>query len=699
MYPASSSAHDRVQHLAMQLLKDFCQLTGRGDPEDVLLMDQWPDSSPYQFAGTLADRMPQQPANSAGETEEAFGEGPHAAAAAAARDFNPDTPDLENTFQKLAAAMASAGGGGQDRHAAVGAGQNDANSGQPISPFRSTAAAPRPVLEDDVQVVMVKPPPATSESGASDSADAAWHRPDPLIAIEQAGSGSAVAEPSGNDVSELTLADRRRLLQQAAGPDASSSAASSQLFDFSPSAIGDCWRSLDAPPLSIPQFSGLKLPPGKATKECPTVGHGLHSAGFENLLQLVLYAPKEVSEYSRSLSDGDDQKICVVGTLVGKPKILAIRGGALRKLSATFQLPFHPADPEASGSSKGEASARIAVDNFGNAKLTWVLNKQREELQSKGAALLHGTVKRSSDNSGRPLVVQSPDGSTVHHFTSSNMKLTPIAEDSSPQAAIAAIYAARKPFDPEDFLPSSRSKPSVMDVALGLIEGDAFQDPLPPELLQQYDLMTWRSAVLALHVPEDVEQYSRAVRRLAFQVGNLKMNVGACSLYMNEGKACSFFIELKELASEGRHSRIANPAMHNQGTLTATLRQNIHDQITLSSNKRLFFLCVMRHQEMYLLQLAHMLERRLVTATERPGSGLQRPVVSESSSLMNLARDALPFQLTGSQEKVLQEILEDLQRSSPMLRLLQGDVGCGKTAVAFLAMLAVVGSGAPVRCL
>jgi len=56
-------------------------------------------------------------------------------------------------------------------------------------------------------------------------------------------------------------------------------------------------------------------------------------------------------------------------------------------------------------------------------------------------------------------------------------------------------------------------------------------------------------------------------------------------------------------------------------------------------------------------------------------------------------RRRLPFVLTPGQEHVVREIVEDLGRPWPMQRLVQGDVGCGKTAVAAYALLAVVAGG------
>lgn len=57
------------------------------------------------------------------------------------------------------------------------------------------------------------------------------------------------------------------------------------------------------------------------------------------------------------------------------------------------------------------------------------------------------------------------------------------------------------------------------------------------------------------------------------------------------------------------------------------------------------------------------------------------------------SRLALPFEMTGAQKRSIAEIEGDLQQESPMLRLLQGDVGAGKTVVALAAMLIAVEAG------
>lgn len=69
-----------------------------------------------------------------------------------------------------------------------------------------------------------------------------------------------------------------------------------------------------------------------------------------------------------------------------------------------------------------------------------------------------------------------------------------------------------------------------------------------------------------------------------------------------------------------------------------------------------------------------------------------RPVIA-TGALSRPVLDALPFSLTNSQQTAIAEVLKDMAGEQRMLRLLQGDVGAGKTAVALMAMLAAVESG------
>jgi len=69
------------------------------------------------------------------------------------------------------------------------------------------------------------------------------------------------------------------------------------------------------------------------------------------------------------------------------------------------------------------------------------------------------------------------------------------------------------------------------------------------------------------------------------------------------------------------------------------------------------------------------------------------PVLAGDGSLTRKLLAQLPFKLTAAQQRVWHEIEQDLKQSHPMQRLLQGDVGSGKTVVAALAMLRAVESG------
>jgi ATP-dependent DNA helicase RecG len=88
--------------------------------------------------------------------------------------------------------------------------------------------------------------------------------------------------------------------------------------------------------------------------------------------------------------------------------------------------------------------------------------------------------------------------------------------------------------------------------------------------------------------------------------------------------------------------------------------------------------------------LAHNLSMQLL---HRRQSQQQAPALRHPGELETRFLGHLPFQLTAAQQRVIAEIRSDLARSHPMQRLLQGDVGSGKTVVAALAALRVIANG------
>ena len=68
-------------------------------------------------------------------------------------------------------------------------------------------------------------------------------------------------------------------------------------------------------------------------------------------------------------------------------------------------------------------------------------------------------------------------------------------------------------------------------------------------------------------------------------------------------------------------------------------------------------------------------------------------VIKPATALLNGLKASLPFELTGAQQRVIQDIHRDMLQNRPMMRLIQGDVGSGKTLVAAMAALSAIGAG------
>jgi len=102
----------------------------------------------------------------------------------------------------------------------------------------------------------------------------------------------------------------------------------------------------------------------------------------------------------------------------------------------------------------------------------------------------------------------------------------------------------------------------------------------------------------------------------------------------------------------------------------------------LAARNRLAF------QELFLLQLGLAIRRKSYSEDYK---GHRFDV--DGPTVEKFIREVLPFELTSAQKRVFAEIKEDISKDVPMNRLLQGDVGSGKTVIALLFMLCAVDSG------
>ncbi|MCY7367525.1 MAG: ATP-dependent DNA helicase RecG, partial [Chamaesiphon sp.] len=117
----------------------------------------------------------------------------------------------------------------------------------------------------------------------------------------------------------------------------------------------------------------------------------------------------------------------------------------------------------------------------------------------------------------------------------------------------------------------------------------------------------------------------------------------------------------------------------------ATSIQNIHfpeDSDTKgAARRRLIF------DEFFYLQLGFLQRRSSLRQIHT------QAIIKPTGVLIDRFKEILPFQLTNAQQRVIGEILHDIQQPAPMNRLVQGDVGSGKTVVAVMAILAAIQSG------
>ena len=256
-----------------------------------------------------------------------------------------------------------------------------------------------------------------------------------------------------------------------------------------------------------------------------------------------------------------------------------------------------------------------------------------------------------------------------HSFTSPRNPNLSILElqlvDPTGRIRIAKFFAGKRFSSPAWLKAQQRQYPTGATVAVsGLVKetpyGPAFQDPLMEVLAS----------------PNAAVQSE--------QIGRLLPVYG-----LTEGLSADRLRALVRpvLEAAGSWPDPLPPALQVQEALVdlGTALTQIHaptNQPSLTrARRRLVF------DEFLLLQLGMLQRRRQLTS--RPAPALSSP----TGTLLAGFLDLLPFPLTGAQQRVLAEIRADLVREQPMARLVQGDVGSGKTVVAIAALLTAIEAG------
>lgn len=197
-----------------------------------------------------------------------------------------------------------------------------------------------------------------------------------------------------------------------------------------------------------------------------------------------------------------------------------------------------------------------------------------------------------------------------------------------------------------------RAVRSALETYLSLV-----QDPLPEGFRKRHTLPPLGWCLKQVHEPESDDAREKARTRLVFEEFlYLQLQLAMARAQTQQELGISFPISSLEKGEDHGSRRAEQTVRDATGKASSVLAedQNLVD--------------------------AHLFEQEEVAKR----SGIP---------LWDQIHAMLPFDLTGAQRRVIQEIFRDMERPAPMNRLVQGDVGSGKTAVAACAMLAAVRSG------
>lgn len=271
-------------------------------------------------------------------------------------------------------------------------------------------------------------------------------------------------------------------------------------------------------------------------------------------------------------------------------------------------------------------------DGTGSVALTWFNQPwiARSLEKHDGEILVYGMVKQGTFS----LEMSSPEWETI------------LEDDETEEfARIVPVYR----------LVEGLQQKLMRKAAQSAVEHylDVVVDPLPRSLLQRHGFRDLRWCLRQIHMPDSDDDRAEARRRLAFEEF-FYMQISLAMKRAETKQELGISFPVSALV-EGTYQRPASaPAPKEPGRKTAVVELPDHP--------------------------VHLFEE-------------MQNAKWENDPLWQQIHQMLPFELTRAQRRVIDEIWSDMERPHPMNRLVQGDVGSGKTAVAACCMLAAVRSG------
>lgn len=195
---------------------------------------------------------------------------------------------------------------------------------------------------------------------------------------------------------------------------------------------------------------------------------------------------------------------------------------------------------------------------------------------------------------------------------------------------------------------------------------------------------TYEGERTAVALPVEASLIAVPPNPAAYTEGDTALNDAAANVNAETTISVSATSALPDILPES--VRAARGLMHRAEAFLA-----IHDPESTTAFHR--GIDTLRYEEAFVCQTA-LLQARGRTRTESAWPcALDTTAAATSTNLRDRLIQSLPFQLTAGQREVIDDIAVDMARDWPMQRLLQGEVGSGKTVVALAAMLQAVGAG------